>query len=524
MKMKRRRFFIALFVTAFMFAGTASAQLDDIDAQIMLPSFNARMAMGFNYDLLRSMTDVSFDFPVGYFGLNLPFGIGGDLRNFLGDNVIDQVFDDSDLFSYGDNFRPNAAASQHANTTVRVDVPMLAGVGSFAYTQNFFFNFNTALGGSDVIFVQQDIGSMMDGGDQDIQGFLSLRGSLKMPLAITMGWETMTLGYAYRINNDDNRVFAFNLHRHLFSADVRLRADIDLLGRANVTGRFDLTGSGNPDDFQNITINEEVINFNSNQCNGTAQGRFRAEAWSPSFGVRWGRFSLNSRFGINATARGSAAGQFVIPKVIDLETGHSDLLDRMESFADSIEQRPEYIFDLFGENGIVPNELDSVSYRIDEGSMSWKMPQGHTIGFDIIPRRFMVTYTKLFGETNMRIDNIYRTNVSEDRNVDGGWLSPEYDTTYVDVGVKIDHILVFQLNYPSFYLNFGVCGIEAREKDNYAFRNITALDALRLGKEGVVMVMPVLSGGVSLGTRLQLNIAADILPLPAVKTGVRYFF
>ena len=517
----------SVFVVMLTVAGPVSAQSSSGsdpagNVGINLPSFDVRMSMGFNYDLLRPLTDVSFSYPVGYFGLNIPIGMGTNLRDLLGEKTMDDMFSDSSLFRAGKNFNPTAGTSQNTNSTVRIDVPMLGGVGSFAYTQNFFFDFSTALGGSSVISAHQDIKALAGDDAGDLDGYLSLKGALRIPLSINMAWETMTFGYAYRVNNDDNLIFALNMHRHMFSMDMRLRADIDLLGHVNLqANNVEFEGGAAP---INLSIDDDIIDFSSDKFNGSAQGRFRAEAWTPSLGVKWWRFSLTSRFGIDTKAKGSAQGGFIVPRIVNLETGDVKLLDNFQSLTDSLGSNPMVVFDMLGDStSLIPTEIDSISYEINE-SMRWKMPQGHTLAFEIIPNRLSVSYTKLFGEVNMKIDNIVRTRkVAEGGNTTDttSWMNDKFDTLQVDLGVKIDHILMLQLNYPSFFVSAGICGIEARSGDNYAFRD-SGLKSLKLGD--VVMVLPVLNCGVNLGTKLQLRIEADILPLPAVRTGVNYYF
>ena len=500
--MKRIGFLSAALVAALVTVKTVPAQnMDDV---IVVPNFDVRLSMGFNYDLLRPMTNVSFDYPVGYFGFNVP--LRGDFMGFIGDDTIDDIFQNADMFKRGDNFRPTASAAQNTNYTVRVDVPMIGGVGSFAYTQNFFFNFSTALGGSNVLNMHQDISELinsdeMDGVD-DINGFVALRGALRLPLNINMGWETMTLGYAYR--PIENVVIALNLHRHLFSMDANFRADIDLLGHAKFSVPFEEAGFRG-----SIDQDMEIMNYSSEECNGTAHGRFRAEAWTPSVGLKWGRLSLNSRFGMkNIKAKGTASGGFVAPAIVNLETGDIDIdMDDMEDITK--------IFDM------ISDDLDSIRYEI-LSPMVWSMPQGHTIGFEIVSNRVTLSYTKLFGDINLRVDNIARTVHSQKADLD----NTELDTLNVDVSVKVDHIFMLQVHFPSFYFNLGLGGIEGWSTDRegnriYAFRD-GRLKNWRMGD--VMMVLPILSGGVNLGSRLQLRLEADVLPLPAFRTGVNYYF
>lgn len=498
---------MAVAAAALLTAAPANAQNDNVT--VFVPNFDVRMSMGFNYDLLRSLTDVSFDRPMGYLGLNVPFFHGGNLTDFMSESAIDDLFNDSDFFERGDNFKPTARAQQNDNYTIRVDVPMLHGVGSFAYTQNFFMNLSTALGGAEVINMWQDVGDA----SPNVDGYVAIKGALRLPLNISLGWETMTFGYTYRIaNNDDFRV-ALNLHRHLFSMNVQLAANIDLLGHADVQTTIPVAGA--PD--LSFEFNDELINFNSGDCNGQMSGRYRAEVWSPSFGARFGRFTLDSRLGFKVKARGSARGRFVMPKIVDLETGEIAVLDELDDLLADLDDNPAFIFDM------IPRDTDSIIYEIGE-TMHWEMPSGHTIGFDIIPNRMNISYTKLFGDVNLRITDINRVRYD----MSGNGETPEEDKQRLDAGVKIDHILMFSMNYPSFFFNLGIAGIDfwSRDKDgnvSYALRDVDGLESLRIGD--VVMIMPIFSGGVELGTNdLRLRLEADVLPLPAIRTGVRYHF
>jgi len=524
----RRIGVLAAALLAVFAAGRPSAQVDGDpmnNVTIGVPSFNARLAMGFNYDFLRSMTDVSFQYPVGYLGFNLPIGYSAGLDDFLDEKTMDDIFSNGKIFKKGNKFKPSAGAEQNANYSVRVDVPMLKGVGTFAYTQNFYMNFSTALGGSSVIETTQPIISEFDNGGR-MDGYLAVRGALRLPLSFSMGWETMTFGYAYRVERVEDLVLALNMHRHLFSADIRLRADIDLLGHVSVNAANIPMGNGA---VMGMSLEDELVNFPSAKCNGFAQGRFKAEGWSPAVGVKWKRFSLNSRFGLNVKASGYAAGGFIVPKVVDLETGELLLGDKFNSFADSMEANPLYVFTALGgdSGGIIPKQIDSISYTV--GSFQWSMPQGHTLSFEIVPQRFAVSYTKLFGEIAMKMD-VERSEsegvLKKDslNNIDTSYYfgNPRYKNQTVDISVAVDHILTFSVTYPSFFANVGVAGFDIRNKDTRVLSGNNSLKSLRVGD--VVMLLPILNGGFNLGTKLQLRVEADILPLPAVRSGINYYF
>jgi hypothetical protein len=463
----------------------------DTPFHVWVPSFDARLAMGFNYDLLRPMTGVSFQYPVGYLGFNLPLGYSAGLGDFLGDSTMNDIFSNGKIFKKGERFKPTAGTEQNTNYSVRVDVPMLAGVGTFAYTQNFYMNFNTALGGSSIIKETRPISYKPDStaAVADTIGFVALKGALRLPFSFSVGWETMTFGYAYRVGRSDDLIFAINMHRHLFSADIRLKADIDLLGHVNFNVKGIEMGNG-----VGVPIDTEFVNFSSEKFNGFAQGRFKAEGWSPSVGVKWKRFALNSRFGLSVKAAGSAGGGFVMPQILDsiIETG-------------------ELTIDSASIKGV-----DRIEYEIP--SLRWKMPQGHTLSFDIIPQRLNVSYTKIFGEVAMEMDILRKVD-----SLGGSETShSDFKSTKVDVGILVDHILVLSATYPSFFASAGVAGFDIRNNDKRVLRDNSSLKSLRAGD--VVMLLPILNGGFNLGTKLQLRVEADILPLPAVRSGVNYYF
>jgi hypothetical protein len=63
---------ILIAILAFCVHAQNGYTTEDLGANITLPTVEVRLGIGFNYDLLRDPFDVSFEYPRGYFGLNLP--------------------------------------------------------------------------------------------------------------------------------------------------------------------------------------------------------------------------------------------------------------------------------------------------------------------------------------------------------------------------------------------------------------------------------------------------------------------
>ena len=473
---------------------------EGLGAEISLPTFEARLGIGFNYDLLHDPFDVSFEYPKGYFGMNLPLEKSVNVRDYTGyiNPAVDSLFADSSLFTNGEEFKPTAGARQNPNPTIRVDVPMIGGVASFSSTQNFFLNYSNALGNPNV-FLSPD--SLMEG-----LRFL-MRGTINVPVSLTASWESMTFGYAFEVNRYVK--LALNLHRHVFALDIRGKIDVDLLGLYNYQIEQEgmkIEVDGKPD-------------YSSDKVYGDVYGHYEAEAWSPTIACKAWRFSIVSRFGINTKARGSFYAKYSLPFFIDPVTFDMayDLQDPAILTSSEVQQ------------GLTSNATDSIVYstrkqvedKYQESELVWKMPTGLTFGFDIIPDKLKFSYTKLFGEVAMKLDRIAR----ERKALETGTTRSDFeDSLVIDYGITVDHVMLLEINLFNSFVNLGVFGMDFRygDQSNLLGSKMTELELpMKLGKSAM---LPVLSLGTALGTRIQLLLELDILPLPAFKTGVFYYF
>lgn len=465
--------------------------IDDLGADIKLPDFSAKLSIGFNYDLLRDPTSVSFEYPRGYLGFNIPISHSVNLRDFVQyiDPAIDSVFSDSTLISNGKDFKPQGSARQSPNLTIQVDVPMLGGVASFSSTQNFNLNYSNALGNPNV-YIKPD--SLAEG-----VSFL-MRGTISVPVNVSMAWETMTFGYAYRINR--YLTMALNLHRHTFVMDLRGKIDVDLLGKLNYKN-----------DDGKIAIERE-LDYPASKVSGHALGHYEAEVWSPTIGLRAWRFSLVSRFGLSTKARGSFSARYSVPFFIDPETFESRY-----NFED-----PDLFTDDEFLNRMTANDIDSVSFttRNSDGSepdLRWKMPTGLTMSFDLLPGYFTLSYTKIFGDIELRLDKIRK----EQRAIESeNSASNENDSLVIDFGTSVDHIIMLQCNVYKAFLNIGVFGIDFRYGDQTHLLG-SKMPYMHMGKSAMI---PVVNFGSTIGSKMQLHLELDVLPLPAFKTGIVYRF
>ena len=465
----------------FFLAKVLSAQNSDplkqMGANIYLPMFQTQFTVGFNYDFLTSPLDVAFDNASGFFGFNVPIEQTVNLRSLTGfmDPAVDEMFNDTTLIRNGSEFKPQAAARQNPNFTIRVEVPLLGGVASFSNIQNFQLNYQTILG-NPIFFM-----------NPDTQGVnLLLRGTVNVPISLAMSWETMTFGYAYRYKL---LTMALSLSRHVFSIDLRGKVDADLLGRYNVKVSDALDPISG------------TLDYPSEKVHGEISGYYDAAVWSPTLAMEFWRFSLVSRFGIDTRAKGQLSATYSLPFFIDPET-----------FND-----PNLVI------GLETNAVDSLTYATTRrdgtwSELEWRMPTALTLNVDCIRDHLSLSYTKFFGEVGLKLDRIMKATSS----IQGdSVLSSKSDSVIVDVGLSVDHIMLMHLALYRAYINLGAFAMDFRSGDRSNILGAAMPRELRLGSAAM---LPIVTMGTLFGTRWQVLLELDLLPVPALRSGVFYSF
>jgi hypothetical protein len=461
------------------------------------PTFNAKLTVGFNYDILRPPTDVSFDYAKGYAAFNFPFESGSlipkETANQLWGQVSKQLSQDS---ASGQSFQPQASARQFANTTIRVDIPMLGGVATFANIQNVYINYLNTLGNTDL---RINYDTTVDNGGTKSDVSLLLLGAINVPIEATLGWETMSFGYAYRVNKD--LVVAADVQRHIFRLDLLAKVDVDMLGQFSAT-QSGGAGGGGGGIGGTADIQNQPIDYPSSKVYGEANGHFEAEAWSASFGVKYWRLTYTARFGIDTKAHGSLVAKYYLPFFIDAKTFQPNL---------DI-QDPSKLMGMLSD--FQQQKTDSVVY-FSADDARWKLPQGHTLSIDLIRDKVSLSYTKVFGD----IEAYHSASAHDTAN-------PGKQTVDLDAAITVDNIIMLNCNFYNASLNMGVFGFDVRINNdrNLIGNAIKQNKSLKWAMLGQNAMIPILNLGAMLGAKTQLGFELDVLPLPAFKIGVAYHF
>jgi hypothetical protein len=472
-----------------------------LNASLTPPSLNAKITIGFNYDLLRPPTDVSFDFAKGYVGINIPFEQSGLVPKATADNIWSQMSKQlSQDPTSGGTFQPQASAQQYANMTIRVDVPMLGGVATFSNIQNVYLNYMNVLGNTNIM-MGYDTTMKSNGSTQNIA--LKMLGAVNVPIDATLGWETMTFGYAYKANK--NLIMAINIHRHIFQIDMLAKMDADILGNVKVNQSADNSGSAAAGigglGSGSLSL-EKDINYPHQSLYGEASGHYSAEAWSYSLGLELWRFTLTSRFGIDTKAHGTFKADYRLPTFIDKQTFQisPDIQDPQKLISSNL------LSDL------QQGKTDSVIYSTDEDA-KFKLPSGHTISFDVIREKVRLSYTKIFGDIEM-----YHAHAES---LSTGGTKRSVD---LDVGITVDNIIMLNVNLYSAFLNMGIFTMDIRINDQKHILGNAFTGSMKQLKWGDAAMLPIMNLGAALGAKTQLGFELDLLPLPAFKTGIIYHF
>ena len=87
------------------------------------------------------------------------------------------------------------------------------------------------------------------------------------------------------------------------------------------------------------------------------------------------------------------------------------------------------------------------------------MPTGITLGFEIIPEHLGISYTKLFGDVQLKLEKI----VKEQRAAEVGSARPGSDDSLkIDMGISVDHVILMNINVFNSFVNLGIFAMDFR--------------------------------------------------------------
>ena len=475
---------ILSFTVAFAFRN-----LNDLDGlEMKTPDFYVSLGVGFNYDYLKSPLNVDFENARGYYSVNIP------VRFAPSNDLIDGIFERVDMpFTDSERFLPQLSARQHANTTIRVDVPMLGGVCSFSHMNVMSLKYQNRTGIPNFNFNSDKMEKPME----NIS--MLMVGRINLPIDFSLGWEAMTFGYVYRIN--ELFTLALNLHRHRFYFNLRGNIDVDIYG--NVVAEV---GAARNDVEIKYSLRNPIM------------GEYSLERWSPTFAAKIWNFDLMARVMFKDKAKGLLSAKYSLPFFIN--PANFDLTGNLED--------ANFIVENITNGNFMSNETATVNLQTNE-SIVWELPSVLTVKYNIIPENdnkrasLAFSYSKFIGRAHLGLTDPDAGLLESGERV-SLWDNEIFENGLdLRASVNLDHLMLFNARLGWLFGSLGIVSLDIDFNENKkVLGNNTDLPFLIPYGGGAML--PILSGGGIIGTKLQLMMEFNILPLPALKTGLVYNF
>ncbi|ERP38759.1 hypothetical protein [Chitinivibrio alkaliphilus] len=456
-------------------------EIDGLDF-LPTPDVSAEFSIGINYDFLRTPLAHSFERSRGFWGVNIPIPL----------KMSDEMMSDltspiSKYFTDGELFVPDVVVRQFANTSIMVEVPMLGGVCSFSNIDMLNIKYGNRFSLPSSIYSPPD--TLLASGDEGDVSML-LRSSLEVPLGFSLGWETTTFGYLYHVENLPQDLFlSLNLTRHHTYFDVTGNVNINVAGNISIE-----------EDGGGITLSPDY------QLNNNINGYYSLDRWSPTLAAQFWRFFTIARFGFSDEAEGHLDADYSVPFFVDEETFQ---------FSDSLGD-PDLVADYVFNNRDDFNRSRTRDVRLSTtNDLLWEMPHGFTFGFEVIPEKLRLSYTKVVNDVHLSLfDDTYSG--------DHDFVN---DTIDFRVSAHVDHMINLKGDFGGINFTLGVFSFDVTYNDDeYIIRSIIDEGRSSLPTFGDGTLIPVLNGGAVVGQEFQLMGELNLLPIPSIKTGVVYNF
>ncbi len=421
---------------------------------------DAEFAGAASYEHWRNPLKRPVDFGLANFNVNIPFGITAPLGQVLVNAS------DSALVLPGFLGK----VQQRINGSIDVSVPLFGGAAFFSIQENASLAVEASIG---------DAQLHLDTALSDA-GTVRMEGGLRLPLLFQMDWRSFTFGYT--LQPKPGIRLAFQVHKHTITSRAAGELKPDIAGRI-------LVASGE-------SSTEIPIDYTHDKLAGELHGFYQGSVWSPEIGIQMGPFSLQSRMGAHLVAKGELEANYAVPFFIDpttLETRFSE----PDSFL-----APDNL------RKMLSSEVVEKHYRIHD-RIAFEMPQSHTFSVDFAGGIYVLSYTKIYGNLGTYVIPDTSVQDSVTLNTRG----------FIDAQLTPDNILLFNTDLGWLRIQLGAFTLNADYRNSKNL--LSGLSPVEIFGDPI---SPVLNTGFTWGKAVAFNLDLMILPLPAVRTGLRYGF
>lgn len=427
---------------------------------LVIGKSDARLRGAFSTGFLESPFDVPRQGGEVLLDINLPVNLSASMQSAFSD-ASDSGVVMPEFFT---------GISQLMNAQVKVSAPLWGGTFVFAARENAGLVVDGAMG--DVAF---QFDTTLESG-----GFIKLKGGIHLPVHTEIRWRSLSFGYTYAPLSWMR--MAFQVHKHM--VDARMAGDLE----PDVSGRIGVGEDGGT---------SFAVDYPPSKVHGTATGIYGGGAWSPEMGLQVGPLRYVARMGVRLKAKGHLDFRWQVPFFID-----------PESFEMTITE-PDSFLTTDNLRRLLGSETDGRHYRFRD-PVELRLPATHTFGFDFLANRMSLSYTWVVGAVSSKATpEPQEERDSTDLDLDG----------VLNAGLWPNHVLLLSGEFTRWRFTVGAFAANLSYDDKQNI--LSGLFPLEIAGDPVA---PVLQFGLIWGYPIRISLNADIMPIPALRAGVRYGF
>ncbi len=359
------------------------------------------------------------------------------------------------------------------STTISIGVPFLDGLAFLDFGENTTLQLESFMSNASLT-IDTTIAS---------KGTINLHAFHSSDFSLDQYWNTLRLGYI--LQSSKYTQMGFTLNRHWFG----IQANGNYIGA--LEGTLMRTTP-----LSSMTYN---LNYSESQYQGSFSGSYSGTGWSPEISLKYGPLRLEAKFATEMTLSGSASINHTTPYLIDALT-----LNLADTLVDS----------LLSDKGLAQasqGTTHSIMYQT-ASPLSFSTPNFYTIEVEVLDSTLFMSYTKTFGSFALEAQ---RDSLDK--------ATPADIRKYLTFKGYMDHLTMIQA---AFTYGYGATGflIMNNLSDSQSKIFNYYKDGNPLDKVTTAVFVPILYGGLLVGSTVQFELQLHVAPMVSLKLGARYVF
>ncbi|MGL1933941.1 MAG: hypothetical protein OCD01_02935 [Fibrobacterales bacterium] len=359
------------------------------------------------------------------------------------------------------------------SSTLSIGIPFLDGLAFLDYGENTTLQIESFISNASLT-IDTTIES---------KGAINLHAFHSSDFSLDQYWNTLRMGYI--LQSSTHTQMGFTLNRHWFGIQAN----------GNYIGALEGTLSRTTP-LSSMTYN---LNYSDNQYQGSLNGSYSGTGWSPEISIKYGPVRLEAKFATEITLTGNTSINHTTPYLIDALT-----LNPTDTIIDSL---------------LSDKSLDQASRGATHSTvyetkspLSFSTPHFYTLEVELLDSTLFMSYTKTFGSFSLVAaqDSLDKATAADIRK-------------HLTFKGYIDHLTMIQA---AFTYGYGAAGFLIMNNLPVAQANLFNYykEGNVLDKVTTAVFVPILYGGLLVGSSVQFEVQLHVAPMVSLKLGVRYVF